>query len=196
MTRSLPCAACPDCDARLPVDADWQARFNPPTIRCDQCETPLVPVHSASVWRRASGALIDAFIVGLCGYLAFMLIGLAGVRPQLMPSDTADAWLRFAALPATTIGLELAPVLIIAIAYLTIFTTLRGQTPGMKIARIHLVDPVLRAPSYGRSVARALLQIFGYLFGAINVFWVLIDRERRALHDRLANTLIIQRGNL
>ena len=144
---------------------------------------------------RCAGALVDTLVVAGCGSLAFAFIGLFGLQPQLMPGGSADEWLRFAALPMITLGLELAPVLIIAVVYLVIFVVLRGQTPGMKVARVYVVDPALRAPSYGRSTARALFQVAGLMFGAINLFWVIIDRERRTLHDRLSNTYTIQRGN-
>ncbi len=180
---------------RLPLDPEWKTRFQPPTITCEHCDTALRPVTSASVWRRAAGALVDTLVVAGCGSLAFAFIGLFGLQPQLMPGGSADEWLRFAALPMTTLGLELAPVLIIAVVYLVIFVALRGQTPGMKVARVYVVDPALRAPSYGRSTARALFQVAGLMFGAINLFWVIIDRERRTLHDRLSNTYTIQRGN-
>jgi uncharacterized RDD family membrane protein YckC len=139
--------------------------------------------------------MLDTLIIAGCGYFAFVCIGLLGVQPRLLPGETVDEWLRFAALPATTLGLELAPALIVAVAYLTIFGALRGQTPGMKMAKVFVVDPELRAPSYTRATVRALLQVTGLLFGAFNLLWVVVDRERRTLHDRLSNTYMICRGN-
>lgn len=195
MPRSSQRVACPDCDALLPVEKEWKTHFQPPTIRCEQCNTALGPVTSASAWRRSGGALIDTLVVAGFGYLGFVFIGLLGVQPQLMPGGSVDEWLHFATLPAATLGLEIAPGLIIAVAYLSIFMALRGQTPGMKMAGIYVVDPVLRAPSYWRSTARALFQVVGLLFGAVNLLWLVIDRERRTLHDRLSNTYIIRRGN-
>lgn len=78
-----------------------------------------------------------------------------------------------------------APVVVLIGVY-AIFVGLFAQTPGMAVARIRCVDHT----DGGRiGVARAAVR--GVLLCLV-VPALLMDRERRGLHDRLVNSIVVR----
>jgi uncharacterized RDD family membrane protein YckC len=75
-------------------------------------------------------------------------------------------------------------------AYLVIFWTITGQTPGMRLMHLRVVDQRGRAPHFVRAVVR----LIGLFFAIVPLFAgfvpVLFDRRRRALQDFMANTVV------
>jgi uncharacterized RDD family membrane protein YckC len=77
-----------------------------------------------------------------------------------------------------------APVAILVAEY-AFFIGLFGQTPGMWVARIRCVSVDDHQPV---GIPRALLR--GVLL-ALFVPALIMDKDRRGVHDRLANTIVI-----
>ena len=103
---------------------------------------------------------------------------------------TNDAILRrFARIDYSELVLAGLPV--IAAAYYVGFWMLGGRTPGKWILGLRVVaDDGQRI-----RLSRAALRLVGYVLSALPLYagflWVLVDRERRAWHDRLAGTRVI-----
>lgn len=80
---------------------------------------------------------------------------------------------------------------IVAGAYFVVFWTTVGQTPGLRMMRLRVVDGKGESPSAGRSVVR----LIGLALAIIPLFAgflpVLFDRRRRALQDYLAGTVVV-----
>ena len=76
-------------------------------------------------------------------------------------------------------------------AYFVFFWTTVGQTPGLNMMQLRVVDGRGEPPSLGRSIVRMI----GLALAIIPVFAgflpVLFDRHRRALPDYLAGTVVI-----
>lgn len=67
-----------------------------------------------------------------------------------------------------------------------------GTSPGKRVVRIRIVDADTGKPMTAR---QAVLRTIGYLltFGMLGAgfLWVFFNSRRQALHDRLANTVVV-----
>jgi uncharacterized RDD family membrane protein YckC len=88
------------------------------------------------------------------------------------------------------IGTALA--LVWSVAYFTFFWSTTGQTPGNRVMGIEIraaaPGEALRAR---RALARVLLLPLSVIPLGAGVLMILVDRRRRALHDRLAGTVVV-----
>jgi uncharacterized RDD family membrane protein YckC len=82
--------------------------------------------------------------------------------------------------------------LLLAGAYLGFFWTVAGQTPGMRVMRLRVVDPAGNPPSAGRS----LLRLVGLLLSIAPCFAgfvpILFSDRRRGLQDYVAGTTVLR----
>ena len=117
-------------------------------------------------------AQIVFLVVSALGALLGALVG--GLRPD---------WL-FGALAA------LGWVLLVG-AYFSFFWSLAGQTPGMRLVGIRVVDRFGSPPGLGRSVVRfvALLVAIAPMF--LGLVPILFDARRRGLQDFVARTFVV-----
>ncbi|TDN58870.1 RDD family protein [Paraburkholderia sp. BL10I2N1] len=70
-----------------------------------------------------------------------------------------------------------------------------GTSPGRRVVRLRIVDAGTGA---SMTVKQAILRTLGYLltfgtFGA-GFLWVLFNPRKQTLHDRVANTVVIDEG--
>jgi uncharacterized RDD family membrane protein YckC len=81
--------------------------------------------------------------------------------------------------------------LLVEAVYFVGFWTTAGQTPGMRMMRLRVVDGAGAPPGAGRSLVRFI----GLLLAIIPLFAgflpVLVDDRRRALQDFLAGTVVL-----
>jgi len=66
-----------------------------------------------------------------------------------------------------------------------------GQTLGMKLVRIRVIESRGRPPGAVRGMIRVLALVMSVLPGGLGWLWALFDREHRSLHDHLAGTYVI-----
>ena len=66
-----------------------------------------------------------------------------------------------------------------------------GQTPGMRVRRLRLVDGNGRDLGFGRALARAAVLLFGMGLGIVPLS-ILLDRDGVAIHDRLFGTRVVR----
>lgn len=151
-------------------------------------------MEAAGLTRRAVGGFIDAVIVGTLGAAVMLGLAAVGVRSSMLRLASLDDLFRLGAAPMIDLVTECLPAFATAFAYLALLVALRGQTVGMRIVRVAVVDGRRFTPSPVRASARALLQLAGLLIGGLTLAWVIIDRERRTLHDRLSATFAISTG--
>ena len=96
------------------------------------------------------------------------------LRPTWVAAALAGAWWTLAA------G-----------AYFVLCWSVTGQTPGLRLMGLRVVDAHGSPPGVGRSVVRfvGLLLAIAPLFAGF--LPVLVDRRRRGLHDFLAGTVVV-----
>jgi uncharacterized RDD family membrane protein YckC len=75
--------------------------------------------------------------------------------------------------------------------YQLYFAGMAGQTLGMKLVGIRLIDRRGRPPGPARGLLRLVALAPSVGPAALGWLWALFDREHRALHDHLAGTYVI-----
>ena len=66
-----------------------------------------------------------------------------------------------------------------------------GQTPGMKAWQTHLTDCEGGHPSHRAALTRFFSAILSWLLLGSGYLWVIVDKDKRSLHDRLSNTCLV-----
>jgi uncharacterized RDD family membrane protein YckC len=69
----------------------------------------------------------------------------------------------------------------------------RGETLGMRAWKLRIVAVHGGPPSWGRALLRFAAALLSWAVLGLGFWWVLLDRERLAWHDRLSGTRLIQR---
>jgi uncharacterized RDD family membrane protein YckC len=73
-----------------------------------------------------------------------------------------------------------------------LFTALRGQTFGKHLLHIKVIDAFGERPSFLRSLARTAAYAPSLALLALGFLWIGFDREKRGLHDWLADTYVVK----
>ncbi len=150
-------------------------------------------VHVAGFWRRFAAGCVDAAVIfPVAALLTWLASTIADVR--LPPSRTRglDFWLDL--LLASDPALVTAGGMLVAVAavYLMVFQLAMGQTLGMRLLRMRIIDVWGERPSIARCAART----GGYLVSTatmlLGFLWVGFDAEKRGLHDWIAGTYVIK----
>jgi len=133
----------------------------------------------AGLASRAAAFSVDAFLIlviftVVSGFVALISSLVGTLRP---------AWLA---------GLLLGGGgALVAGAYLVLFWSAAGKTPGMHLLRLRVRRPAGKTPSIGRALVRAVgtwISIVPFFAGYLPV---LFDRRRRGLPDLLAGTEVV-----
>ncbi len=94
--------------------------------------------------------------------------------------------------PASLVGSFIGVVgLLVEAAYFGGFWSTAGQTPGMRMMHLRVVDGSGTAPSLGRSLVRLIGLGLAILLLLMGFLPVLLDERRRALQDFLAGTVVV-----
>lgn len=133
---------------------------------------------SASAVRRVTAALVDLVILGgICAGVLYFTLAIAG----LAMSD-------WRVLPIVPMAVFL---LLLVGGYLVGFTVGNGQTIGKMMTGIQVVASDGGAVPVGAAVLRAFGALVSVAFVGLPYLPVLVTEDRRALHDRLAGTRVI-----
>jgi uncharacterized RDD family membrane protein YckC len=133
----------------------------------------------ASLGSRTRAALIDhAILFGIDIIVFYSTLRMAAL--------TTDEWRALPLLPF------LAFLVLLKVAYFSAFTALGGQTIGKMAAGIRVVadDHLRMDPS--RAITRTLTAIVSLASLGLGLIPALISPERRALHDRVARTHVVE----
>lgn len=134
------------------------------------------PKNIAPIHLRVFSSVIDLLVVGLLSWLPLALSGL-----------TSFMWHDKRALV-----LSIFTSVVVAFLYSTICTALTGQTLGMKLFSLRVIDARTRMlPTGSQSAGRAVVYILSIATG-IPLMYTLIDRDRRAVHDRFTRTDVVR----
>jgi uncharacterized RDD family membrane protein YckC len=172
-----------------------------PRFRLDTGEIPVVPapraqpdaIGVAPAQTDAVTASAGARIFG--GLVDFAI--LAGVDLVVVYFTLRICDMTF----AQTLSLPKAPLMsffaLLNGGYLSTFVAAGGQTIGKMAARTRVVpaDPAAPAServSFGQAVVRAAASLVSLLPAGLGFLPALVGRERRALHDRLADTRVVR----
>ena len=187
-----------DPDAKDPAPVAPRAPSEPkperpetikPVVRRDAGKT----VHVVGFWRRAAAAGIDlAIVVPAAALFIWIASAVAGVHIPRANMHGPDFWLDLflASDPALLMAIGLFTA--IGSIYLFVFQVTIGQTLGMRVMKMRVIDVWGDAPSNTRCAIRTA----GYVANALTFFlgflWIGFDSEKRGLHDWIAGTYVIK----
>lgn len=173
-------APCAECSRTFPVDemVSYESRYI-----CPQCkpiffqkvkEGAVITGHRvyAGFWKRFCAAVVDGIILVIGQYLIAMLLGLVGVTI----SANMDMFLSF----------------FFGFAYEAYFTGRSGATPGKMALKLRVIRADGSPVGYGLSIGRYFGKILSFLILLIGYIMAAFDEEKRALHDRICDTRVVQ----
>jgi uncharacterized RDD family membrane protein YckC len=138
-----------------------------------------VRLPSAGLATRGVALAVDAALVAMIFLIGTAVIG-------LVVSLVWDPG------PAAVVGTVIAVAgFLVEAAYFTGFWSTAGQTPGMRLLHLRVVDGAGSAPGLGRSLVRLLGLAMAILLLFTGFLPVLVDDRRRALQDFLAGTEVV-----
>jgi uncharacterized RDD family membrane protein YckC len=125
--------------------------------------------------RRLAACLYDGLVLGALLMVAGAIwVGLSGAAAA--PGD----WLFRLYLLA------------VAALFLAAFWR-RGETLGMRAWKLRIVAAHGGPPGWARALLRFAAALLSWAALGLGFWWVLLDRERLAWHDRISGTRLIQR---
>lgn len=138
------------------------------------------PVVHAGLATRAVGLAVDVAI-------AQVIVFAGGAVLALVFSLVGDLEL------GTTVARVLAAIAWACVVgfYFVLFWSTAGQTPGMRLMGLRVLDAAGGHPGIGRSIVRLIglgLCVIPLCAGFLTV---LVDDRRRGLHDMLARTVVV-----
>lgn len=78
------------------------------------------------------------------------------------------------------------------LAYFVAPTGIWGRTLGKWVAGIMVVDEHGRTPGVAVAISREVAwKVIAYGLAGLGLLWIVFDKERRGLHDRLAGTYVV-----
>jgi uncharacterized RDD family membrane protein YckC len=136
-------------------------------------------VPYAGIATRGLGLAVDAALVTMIFLTGTAVVGLV-VSLVWTPEP---AWLVGSVIAVAGLAVE--------IVYFAGFWTTTGQTPGMRLMHLRLVDGSGSIPGLARSLLRLAGLALAILLLFIGFLPSLIDNRRRALQDFLAGTVVV-----
>jgi uncharacterized RDD family membrane protein YckC len=141
-------------------------------------DRPALATRHAGVVPRAVAGVIDHGILlvidAVVLYFTLRMTGLAPDQWNLLPPAPLLAFLAF-----------------VKIAYFGVFTVAGGQTIGKMAMRLRVVTDDLETVSVARGLWRAAAGLVSVLPLGVGLLPILLGRDRRAFHDRVAGTRVV-----
>lgn len=135
----------------------------------------------AGLATRSLAFAIDAAVINGVALLVGVVVGL-GLSLFDIPDGTRNLLLAVGA----------ALTLAWTVSYFVVFWSANGQTPGNRIMQIRVQDARTGSPpTHRRALRRVLLLGISVLLLFIPTMLVLVDSRRRAMHDRVAGTVVV-----
>jgi uncharacterized RDD family membrane protein YckC len=191
---------CAECGRMFPVED--MVRYGAHFV-CAECKpvffqrlregVPLRGVFAyGGFWNRAAAKFLDYVILWAAGMGFQMVFGLAlgfgpGMNPVMEPGKGPSS--LFFVYFAVMMLVQLA----IPISYNTWFLGKYEATPGKMALGLKVIRPSGERITYGRALARYFAEILSYLIIFIGYIMAGFDEEKRALHDRICDTRVVQK---
>jgi uncharacterized RDD family membrane protein YckC len=150
-------------------------------------------VRVAGFWRRLAAGIVDMMVLSSVFAILATLSAVVLRHPlprlgQLGPDYVVDMAVNGGVLAEA----GLAMLAILGFLYFFLFTALRGQTFGKHLMRLKVIDAYGERPSIMRSLTRTIAYVPSLVLLALGFLWIGFDREKRGLHDWLADTYVVK----
>ncbi|MFD0901636.1 RDD family protein [Actinomadura sediminis] len=144
----------------------------------------------ASRWARLAAGIVDLLVLSIVsGLISLPFVNWESVvdpDPGEYAYNGAQAWTNMIAI-------------IVGFLYFWLMHAKWGQTLGKMLLRIRVVreedgGPVARSQAAARAAFYSVLGGICGCIGFIDVLWILWDRRKQALHDKIARTVVVKAG--
>ena len=139
--------------------------------------------HYGGFWIRFLARIIDGVLLGIVSLLIRIPLGLAAVA---VPGTGAGAGVGLG-----LIGIAGLLSVAVYVAYEAFFLTTRGATPGKMALGLRVVMTNGGPISVGTAIGRYFAGWVSGIIFAIGYIMAGFDEQKRSLHDRICNTLVI-----
>jgi uncharacterized RDD family membrane protein YckC len=149
----------------------------------------------AGLFRRVAATLVDLLLlvplVLLFGGASALVTGQTLPRP----GELGLGYLVHLAVDGGVAGaVALGIGALVGLLYVVIFLATSGQTPGLRLLGLRVIDGYGESPSLLRAIVRTLgLGVSLAAFG-LGVLWIGFSREKQGLHDLVAGTWVVRAG--
>jgi len=137
----------------------------------------------AGFWIRFCAFFVDTIILMMIASALSIIVGASFSMTQPRPG---------ALFPVSLLILQ-GIILLIRIAYFTVFVGKFGATPGKMACGLRIVRPDGSKLTYLRAFARFFASGVSALILFIGFLMVAFDSERRGLHDRMCDTRVVRK---
>ena len=176
-----PAHARPDEEPARPRTATARPRSAPTTVTV------------AGFWRRAAAAGIDAgCILPVSILLTWIASALAGIHLPPGSSRGPDFWLDLLLTSDPAVLTALIVALSTVLIYQFVFQATLGQTLGMRVLKLRVIDVYGDPPTYLRAGLRTAGNLVSIATLFLGFLWIGFDAEKRGLHDWIAGTYVIR----
>jgi uncharacterized RDD family membrane protein YckC len=147
----------------------------------------------AGFWIRFVAFVIDAIIMGVVGMILTLPLRLLMVGSTVTAVQTQDPSAVLAMLPAMMgmLGISMLVNIALGIAYEGYFVSTKGGTIGKLALGLQIIRLDGSRLSFGQAAGRYFAKILSGIILYIGFIMAGLDAEKRALHDRICNTLVI-----
>ena len=135
----------------------------------------------ASVRRRFAAIMLDSMVIWF-----IMFIVMLGVPAALGKASAIGSGMN------PTFVISYMASLAMSICYMVFFTGRFGATPGKMALGIKVVRPDGSGPGYGLAAGRYFATMVSGMTMGIGYIMAIFDKEKRALHDRIAGTRVVR----
>jgi len=133
-------------------------------------------------WIRLVADWLDAFVLGI----VFQSVNLFITIPTA--ESTSDPFYFFSIL-----SISFSLKFIMNIAYYVFFNGRYGATPGKMVIGAKIVNTDGTPISYAKAFARFFAEVLSAVILGIGYLMAAFDSEKRTLHDRICETLVIKK---
>jgi uncharacterized RDD family membrane protein YckC len=151
---------------------------------------PVAGMRYAGFWIRVVAFLIDSVILGtVSSILQYAMFPATLTTTPIAPGSNPFETLGPAMARA---GWAILASTLVSVTYSAWFIGALGATPGLMALGLKVVRPDGSPIGYGRAVGRYFAAMLGGMILGIGYLLVAFDAEKRALHDMICDTRVIQ----
>ncbi|GAB3102484.1 RDD family protein [Lysobacter terrae] len=146
----------------------------------------------AGFWKRFAANFIDVFVIGIVTWIVQMIVMAGfGVSATLSARSDPSAMMAGAGLFGMLLGMFLIPLAMQAVYYAWMHSSSRQATLGKMAVGIKVTDDDGQAISFSRGIGRYFATIISSLTVGIGYIMAGFTERKRALHDMVASTLVV-----
>jgi uncharacterized RDD family membrane protein YckC len=170
--------------AQGPTEVAWEA---------PDPEGPAPGIVFAPHGSRLAAYLIDALILTAVSTVLAIAVGFVFISGASVSDDQETVNVSAGAVVATIVMVLL--ILLLILLYFPFFWARGGQTPGMALFGLRVVDDRTGGRiGWGTAGLRMLGMYVSSAVFYLGFIWILVDKRRRGFHDLIAGTVVVKRS--